>query len=113
MTGTVSFSHSDEPEEEREPTLLVNKLERLAERLLSATRLLSLRLAAGRITRVELEALRELLAATPGSCPVEIVLELGDGVSAVLVLEALRVALTDGLLGDLERLFGASVAELG
>jgi DNA polymerase-3 subunit alpha len=112
VSCTVSFPASDEADEEREPTLLVNKVEPLAERLLAVTRLVTIRLLAERVSRADLEELRGLLLAAPGTCPVEICLALGDGATAVLAPEEVRVTPSDALLGALERLFGSSVAEL-
>jgi DNA polymerase-3 subunit alpha len=112
VSGTVSFPASDDVEEEREPTLLVSKVDPLGERLLMATRLVTIRLLAERVSRADLEELRGLLLGAPGSCPVEISLELGDGSVAVLLPEELRVTPSDTLLGGLERLFGSCVAEL-
>jgi hypothetical protein len=103
---------TEEPDEEREPTLLVDQVERLSEAALRATRSVSIRLDAERTAKRDLVALKELLAHSPGECPVELVLTLSDGAEAVLDLQAVRVAPSDALLGGLERVFGASVAEL-
>jgi hypothetical protein len=56
--------------------------------------------------------LRDLLATSPGSCPVEVVFTLPGGAEAVLDLEGTRVTPTDGILSGLERVFGQTVAEL-
>jgi DNA polymerase-3 subunit alpha len=65
-----------------------------------------------RTVKRDLETLRDLLRASPGSCPVELVLALPDGAEAVLDLDGTRITPTDALLGGLERAFGGSVAEL-
>ena len=50
---------------------------------------------------------------SPGSCPVSVVIELGDGAEAVLALgTSLKVTPSDAMLAGLERLFGENVAEL-
>jgi DNA polymerase-3 subunit alpha len=113
LTGKVSFPMTEEPtDEEREPTLLVDQVERLSEVALRATRAVSIRLDAERTQRRDLLALKDLLALSPGECPVELVLMLADGAEAVLDLQTVRVAPSDALLGGLERVFGSSVAEL-
>jgi DNA polymerase-3 subunit alpha len=113
VSGKVSFPMTEEPvEEEREPTILVDQVELLADAALKATRGVSIRLDAEKTGRRDLVALKELLEKSPGSCPVELVLMLGDGAEAVLDVQAARVTPSDALLGGLERVFGAPVAEL-
>jgi len=112
LSGKVSFPVTDEPDEEREPTLLVDGVEPLAEAVLRATRAVSIRLQAERTERRDLERLRDLLEEAPGPCPVELILELPGGSEAILDLVGTRVTPSDAVLGGLERLFGATVAEL-
>ncbi|HLV67547.1 MAG TPA: DNA polymerase III subunit alpha [Polyangiaceae bacterium] len=113
VSGKVSFPMTaEESDEEREPTLLVDNVERLSDAALRATRSLSIRLEAERLAKKDVVALRELLVAAPGPCPVELVLVLPEGGEAVLDLEATRVTPSDALLGGLERTFGGAVAEL-
>jgi DNA polymerase-3 subunit alpha len=112
VAGKVSFPVSDEPEDDREPTLLVDSVEPLADAVLKATRSVSIRLPAERTEREQLFKLRELLETSPGSCPVELVLALPDGAEAVMALDGTRVTPNDAILGGLERMFGESVAEL-
>jgi DNA polymerase-3 subunit alpha len=112
VSGKVSFPMTEDPEEEREPTLLVDGVELLSDAALRATRAVSIRLDAERTHRGDLERLKELLLASPGSCPVELVLELKDGAQAVLDLPGTRVTPDGGFLGNLERAFGGPVAEL-
>ncbi|HKY37180.1 MAG TPA: DNA polymerase III subunit alpha [Polyangiaceae bacterium] len=112
VSGKVSFPMTEDPEEEREPTLLVDSVELLSDAALRATRAISIRLDAERTRKSDLEKLKELLAASPGSCPVELVLELKDGAQAVLDLPGTRVTPDGSLLGSLERTFGGPVAEL-
>ena len=109
----MSFPISDEPEdEEKEPTLLVDSAEPLSDAVLKATRALSIRLEAERMARSDLEQLRSLLLASPGPCPVELVLALPGGAEAVMALDGTRVTPTDQVLSGLERMFGGTVAEL-
>ena len=84
----------------------------LADAILEKTRSVSIRLEATRTRASELHALRELLDASPGACPVEVVLVLADGSEAVLALEDIRVTPNDAMLAGLERVFGDTVAEL-
>jgi DNA polymerase-3 subunit alpha len=112
VTGKVSFPMTDDSEEEKEPTLLVDSAEPLSDAVLKATRSLSIRLEAERTGKGQLEALRDLLLESPGSCPVELVLELPGGAEAVLALDATRITPSDLVLSGLERMFGTTVAEL-
>jgi DNA polymerase-3 subunit alpha len=112
VSGKVSFKMTEEPDEEREPTLLVDQVELLSEAALRATRGVTIRLDAQKTERSDLVSLKELLDRSPGPCPVELVLALGEGAEAVLDLSTSRVAPSDALLGGLERVFGDAVAEL-
>jgi DNA polymerase-3 subunit alpha len=112
VTGKVSFPMTEEPDEDREPTLLVDQVESLSDAALKATRAVSIRLDAERTDRSDLLALRDLLDKSPGSCPVELVLALGSGAEAVLDVGHSRITPSDAFLGGLERVFGQPVAEL-
>jgi DNA polymerase-3 subunit alpha len=112
VSGKVSFPITDEPTDEKEPTLMVDSVEPLADAVLRATRSMSIRLGAAETRRDALVRLRELLQASPGSCPVELVLALPDGAEAVLDLEGTRVTPSDAVLSGLERMFGRAVVEL-
>jgi len=112
VSGKVSFPMSEDADEEREPTLLVDGVELLSDAALRATRAISIRLDAERTGRSDLEKLKVLLMASPGSCPVELVLAMKDGAEAVLDLPGTRVTPDGVLLGGLERTFGGPVAEL-
>ncbi len=112
LSGKVSFPVTDEPDEEREPTIFVDSVEPLADAVLRATRAVSIRLHAERTERRDLERLKDLLVQYPGPCAVELVLELPGGSEAVLDLVGTRVTPNDAVLGGLERLFGSTVAEL-
>jgi len=112
VSGKVSFPMTEDADEERVPTLLVDGVELLSDAALRATRAISIRLDAERTRRDDLEKLKALLAASPGSCPVELVLSMKDGAEAVLDLPGTRVTPDGVLLGGLERTFGGPVAEL-
>jgi DNA polymerase-3 subunit alpha len=116
VTGKVSFPLTDEADDDRdvqrEPTLLVDSVTLLADSAFQHTKAVSIRLDAERTGKKDLETLRDLLKDAPGSCRVELVLELPEGAEAVLELDATRVTPSEALLGGLERAFGGSVAEL-
>jgi len=112
VSGKVSFPMTDEPDEERQATLLVDSVQPLADAVLRATRSVSIRLRAERTQKSDLRRLKDLLVESPGPCPVELVLELPGGAEAILDLVGTRVTPSDSVLGGLERLFGDTVAEL-
>ncbi|MET0793737.1 MAG: DNA polymerase III subunit alpha, partial [Polyangiaceae bacterium] len=112
ITGKVSFPMTEEPDEEREATVLVDSVELLSDAALKATRAVSIKLDADRTLRRDFEALKVLILGSPGPCPVELVLSLGEGTEAVLDLDGTRVTPNDAFLGGLERMFGTTVAEL-
>lgn len=112
ITGKVSFPMTEEPDEEREATVLVDSVELLSDAALKATRAVSIKLDADRTLRRDFEALKTLILGSPGPCPVELVLSLGEGTEAVLDLDGTRVTPNDAFLGGLERMFGTTVAEL-
>ena len=112
VLGKVSFPMTEEPDDEREATILIDTVELLSDAALKATRSVSIKLDADRTARRDFEALKVLIQASPGPCPVELVLSLGEGTEAVLDLEGTRVTPNDTFLGGLERMFGTTVAEL-
>lgn len=111
VKGKVSFPMTDEPDEEREPTLFVDSVEPLSDAVLSATGRVTVRLEADGVSRRQLEAMRGAFDQSPGICAVELNLVLERGEEAVLALDQ-KITPTDGVLGDLERIFGDTVAEL-
>ena len=76
-----------------------------------AVRELELRVAVERVSRPLLAELREILDLAPGEVPVSVRLLLPDGVEALLELTRHRVAVSPDLVGRLDALFGAKVAE--
>ncbi len=111
VKGKVSFPITDEPDEEKEPTLFVDSVEPLAEVVLSSTEKMTVRLAVDSISTRQLEQMKTTLGAHEGNCGVDLRLLLKQGEEAALSLPQ-RVALTDAILGDLERIFGDTVVEL-
>jgi DNA polymerase-3 subunit alpha len=76
-----------------------------------AVRELELRIEVERAARPRLEQLREILDLSPGEVPVSVRLLLPEGVEALLELTRHRVAVSADLVGRLDALFGAKVAE--
>jgi DNA polymerase III subunit alpha len=116
VSGKLSFPQTseDEPESDapREPTLFLNEVRSLSEVIRAETRAITLRLREGRFRPELFPQLRTVLEASPGPCPVDLVLELAGDARAHLALPALRVEPSDAMLAGLERLFGEKVAEL-
>jgi DNA polymerase III subunit alpha len=119
VEGKVSFpmTMDDEPDDieggDRKATLLFDSVKPLADAVQSETRGVSIRISASRTEPAQLLALKDLLAASPGECLVNVVIDLGEGQQAVLSLgQTLKVAPSDAMLAGLERLFGQNVAEL-
>jgi DNA polymerase-3 subunit alpha len=112
VTGKVSFPITDEPDEEAEPTLLVDEVVPLSDAIRRATRSISIQLDARDTRPEQLESLKALIAESPGACPVELVLALPEGARAVMTIDGARVDPSDAMLSGLERLFGGTVAEL-
>ncbi len=112
LSGKVSFPVTDDPDDEKEPTLLVDSVEPLAAAVLRATRGVTVRLQSERVVRGALGQLRQVLQDCPGTCLVDLLIQLPEGDEVLLALEDFRVAPDDQMLARLERLFGDSVAEL-
>ncbi len=112
MSGKVSYPITDEPEENPEPTILLDEVVPLSDAVRQATKAMSIRFDTDRFGRRELEGLRELIRLHSGPCPVEVVLQLPDGARAMLSVEGARVDPSDAMLGGIERVFGDTVADL-
>lgn len=111
VRGKVSFPMTDEPDDEREPTLLVDAVEPLSDAVLAATHRVTVQLTAVQTSEEHLRALKKALEQSPGQCAVELRLSLENGAEVVLALPQ-RITPTDGVLGDLERIFGDTLATL-
>jgi DNA polymerase-3 subunit alpha len=117
ISGKVSFPMGDENEEPepgpKEPTLLLDEAVPLSDAIRAATKSVAIKLFAQKTRREHLGKLASVLRASPGVCPVQLVIQLDDGAEATLSLgRELRVEPTDGMLAQLEKLFGEKVAEL-
>jgi DNA polymerase-3 subunit alpha len=114
IRGKLQFPMSDDGSEindagTREPTLLVDEVALLAEVIQAETRSVVIRLDPG--DGAHFGKLNETLRRYPGRCPVQLIIDTGEGGQAVLAA-GVRIAPADKLLSDIERLFGRQVAEL-
>ncbi|MBM4376855.1 MAG: DNA polymerase III subunit alpha [Deltaproteobacteria bacterium] len=114
VSGKLQFPRVEEGGEEvdRIPTLLLDEATPLADAIRAETRGVQLRLRASALTPTHLQRLGAILRASPGACPVQVVIHTDDGDAVLAVGKALRVEPSEALLSSLERLFGANVAEL-
>jgi DNA polymerase-3 subunit alpha len=112
VRGKVSFPVTDEPDDEKVPTLLVDEVLPLADAVRSATRGIRLNLDVEQHGTAAFPQLKTLLEANRGGCPVEIHIELPNGTRVQLALEGQRVEPSDALLSGFEKLFGGCIAEL-
>jgi DNA polymerase-3 subunit alpha len=112
VTAKVSFPMTDEPSDEKEPTLLIDEVVSLADEVTRMTRAISIPLKADEMAEPRLRALKELLREAPGTCAVDLVVELPDGVRVTLALDGMRVIPHAGVLGGVERVFPGCMAEL-
>jgi len=112
LTGKVSFPKTEDPDEEKTPTLFVDSVQRVSEAVRDATRCVVIRLDAERTSRQDLLDLQGLLQQSSGKCRVDLLLRLPEGAQAVIALDSFRVSPDESFLGSLERRFGVSVAEL-
>jgi len=114
VSGKLQFPRGEEEgaEVERVPTLLLDEATPLADAIRAETRGVQIRLRAAELTRRHVEKLADVFRASPGSCPVQLVIHTEDGDAVLAVSKSMRVEPSDAMLASLERLFGANVAEL-
>ncbi|EYF07883.1 DNA polymerase III alpha subunit [Chondromyces apiculatus DSM 436] len=118
ISGKVSFPMVEEGSEDaeaapREPTLMLDEAQLLSEAILAQTRSVAITLKSRSARREHIDRLGSLLRASPGACPVQLVIQLDDGAEATLSLgRDLRVEPNDVMLGRIEKLFGERVVEL-
>ncbi len=115
ISGKLSFPQQEEGEESegpREPTLLLDMAESLADAIRLETKHVAIHVNERRADRDHLSRLARVLAESPGACPVQLFIRFEDGNEAVLALPRYRVEPNDGMLARLEKLFGEKVAEL-
>ncbi len=115
VSGKLSFPMVEEEDENpgpREPTLLLDEVVLLADAIRAETRGVLVRLNSAKHGRDQMERLGAALRESPGSCPVELTIELEGGAEAVMRLPGFRVEPNDAMLARLEKLFGGKVVEL-
>jgi DNA polymerase-3 subunit alpha len=115
VSGKVSFPITDDNDEidaPREPTVLLDEARLLVDVIKQDTKSIAIRLHERKTKPDQLGKLGEVLRASPGGCPVQLVIQLESGSEAILTLKGLRVEPSDGMLARLEKLFGEKVAEL-
>jgi DNA polymerase-3 subunit alpha len=116
VSGKLQFPFVEDADDAaqgpREPTLLLDEATLLSHAIAAETRSVAIRVG-GDTAPDQLARLGEVLRASPGSCRVELIIDVEDGAQAVLNLRPeLRVEPSDRMLASLERLFGSGVAEL-
>jgi DNA polymerase-3 subunit alpha len=116
VSGKVSFPMTDDNDEvetaPREPTLLLDEARLLVDVIKQDTKSITIRIHERKAKPEQLGKLAEVLRASPGGCPVQLVIQMESGSEAILALKGTRVEPSDGMLGHLEKLFGEKVAEL-
>ncbi len=116
VSGKVSFPMTDDNDDAdsapREPTLLLDEARLLVDVIKQDTKSIAIRLHERKTKPDQLGKLGEVLRASPGGCPVQLVIQLESGSEAILTLKGMRVEPSDGMLARLEKLFGEKVAEL-
>jgi DNA polymerase-3 subunit alpha len=119
VTGKVTYPQQAEDAAEdfdsgpKEPSVLLDEAVPLAEAIRAETRSVAIRLREASTRPEQIDELSRVLRASPGSCPVQLIIETDEGAEAVLALgRELSVEPSDAMLASLERLFGTKVAEL-
>jgi DNA polymerase III subunit alpha len=118
VTGKVSFPHRgedapEEPEENREATLLLSEVAPLVDAIRTETKSVALRLRLEDSEEKHLIALRDLCTQTKGDCSISLYLTAEDGAEALFSLgAAYRIEIGDPFFSGLEKLFGGQIAEL-
>jgi DNA polymerase-3 subunit alpha len=116
VSGKLQFPMVEDGEETdagpREPTLLLDEVVPLADAIRSMTRAINVRLSAQKHAPEQLARLRAALSESPGSCTVEMVIDLDGGTEAMLKVPSYKVEPSDAMLAKLEKIFGEKVVEL-
>jgi DNA polymerase-3 subunit alpha len=116
VAGKVSFPMTEDADEAdaapREPTLMLDEARLLVDVIKQDTKSIAIRLHERKAKPDQLGRLGDVLRASPGGCPVQLVIQLESGSEAILALKGMRVEPSDGMLARLEKLFGEKVAEL-
>jgi DNA polymerase-3 subunit alpha len=116
VSGKLQFPRTENEEEEsdvpRDPTLLLNDAQLLADSVKSAARTVLVRLDSRRLTPKALDDMASLFQSSRGPCPVHVHLKTPAGDAQLVLGPDWRVDAGDAVLSGLGRVFGGSVAEL-
>ena len=116
VSGKLQFPMNEEGEEidagPREPTLLFDEAAPLSDAIRAMTRAVSLRLQSTKHAPAQVARLAAALRESPGSCPVEIVIDLDAGTEVALRAPGFKIEPTDAMFARLERIFGEKIVDL-
>lgn len=116
VSGKLQFPRTESEEEDadvpRDPTLLLNDAQLLADSVKSAARTVLVRIDGKRLTPKALDDMASLFQASRGPCPVHVHVKTPAGEAQLVLGPEWRVDAGDKVLSGLERVFGGSVAEL-
>jgi DNA polymerase-3 subunit alpha len=111
VTGVVQLNNRDEEQPQAE--LIVEEVQLLREVRDQRVKRLELRVRADMVTEDRLEKLADLARQHEGATPVAVTLLFPGLAEALVGSTALKVAVSDELIGAVDRLFGEKVVELG
>ncbi len=115
VSGKVSFPMTDDEDENaapREPTLMLDDVVPLGTMLREQAKWVHVRLREARHGVDGASRLSEVFAGSPGTCPIQITVELEGGSEVSLAVPGVRVEPNDALFSGVEKLFGSRVLEL-
>ena len=116
VSGKLSYPMTDDADAEasgpREPTLLLDEVVLLASVLREQAKWVHLRIQEARHGADAVRRLRDVLAACPGSCPLQLTVELDGGSEVTLAVPGVKVEPSEALFSGVEKLLGPRVLEL-
>jgi DNA polymerase-3 subunit alpha len=110
VRGSVQFSSRDEEQPTAE--IIAEEVQSLREVREKRVKRLELRVSVEAVTEDRLQRLVELVQKNPGPTPMALSIELAGEAEAVIGTTSFKVMVSDELLGAVDKLFGAKVAEL-
>jgi DNA polymerase-3 subunit alpha len=110
VRGTVQFSSRDEEQPTAE--VIAEEVQSLREVREKRVKRLELKVNVGAVTEDRLQRLAELAQKNPGPTPLALFIEIAGEAEAVITNTPFKVVVSDELLGAVDKLFGAKVAEL-
>ncbi|HEY8206633.1 MAG TPA: DNA polymerase III subunit alpha, partial [Myxococcaceae bacterium] len=111
VTGTVQVNQRDE--ESPVVEIIAEEIQSLKEVREKRVRRVEVRVAAGEVTEEKLAKLKELASKHAGATPVAMSIMFPGEAEVLIGGTQLKVAVTDELIGQVNRLFGANVVEVG